>query len=630
MKGHSTDRRISEKGLVLFLLVVFFFNFHNTLIYSQTSDSLSQQAVVTLPTTVITATRIPTITTAVNRAYEIIHPSEMSAVPPISLEEILRYSSVSGIQSRGVFGVQTDVSIRGSTFSQNLILIDGQRLNDPQTGHHTFDVPVGIDEIERVEIVKGHASAQYGADAYAGVINIITKRPTDESLTLRLGGGEYGLLTGSASFTTNNTIVKTRNTFEIRKSDGFRDDTEFTIWNMTTNNELNFPIGNYTLLGGYTKKKFGAFDFYSPGRNAASKEKTAVGWITLGTEITAGSLLLQPKVRYRRHDDEFIYMPGSTPNTHTTHVAGGEIVGTMTFSKSTSLLLGVEGNWDRITSTSLGNHHRSTQAIFSTFQTLIDSIFSFDIGTRQDWHSDYGRQFSPGIGIGYIFMGTTKIFASAGRSFRAPSYTDLYYNDPANVGNPNLSPEIGWSYELGIRNSSIQNFMISSAIFLRDQRDLIDYVQFFDGDQYHAVNFTGAETRGGELGIEWLTGNQSSHDEFPLSIRNVNVNYLFLSSRIDRGSSYRTKYSLNHPRHTLSGLIVMDLPIKIKALISGTWKERTSGESYTLIDISARKEINPVWVYITAQNVFDAAYEEIPGVPQPGRWIRGGIELRLK
>ncbi len=480
--------------LVLFFLIVFLFSLNVSSLYSQTSDSLSQKAVVTFPVTIITATRIPTIATAVNRSYEILHPSEMSAAPPLSLEEILRQSSINGIQSRGVFGVQTDVSIRGSTFSQNLILLNGQRLNDPQTGHHTFDLPVAIDDIERVEIVKGHASTQYGADAYAGVINIITKRPTDESVTLRFGGGEYGLLTGLASYTTNGTMMNSRNTFEVKKSDGFRDDTEFTIWNMTTNNELHLPIGNYSLLGGYTKKKFGAFDFYSPGRNAASKEKTAVGWITIGTDILAGSLQLQPRIHYRRHDDEFIYMPESKPNTHTTHTAGGEIVGTLALDQSSTLLLGVEGNWDRITSTSLGDHHRSTQAVFSTFQTIIDTVFSFDIGIRQDWNSDYTQQFSPSIGIGYLLTGTTKVFASAGRSFRAPSYTDLFYNDPANAGNPHLSPEIGWSYELGIRNSSMQSIMISSAIFLRDQKDLIDYVQFYDGDQYHAVNFTAART----------------------------------------------------------------------------------------------------------------------------------------
>jgi iron complex outermembrane receptor protein len=609
---------------VIFLLFIF-----DSPVNSQTSDSLSQKAVVTLPPTIITATRIPTITTAVNRSYEILHPSDMSATPPLSIDEVLRYSSMSGVQSRGVFGIQTDMSIRGSTFSQNLILLNGQRLNDPQTGHHTFDLPVTIDDIDRIEIVKGHASTQYGADAYAGVVNIITKRPSGQSLTLRIGGGEYGLLTGLASLTTGGATVNSRNTFEIKKADGFRDDTEFTAWSITTINEVMVAGGRYSLIGGYTKKNFGAFDFYSPGRNAASKEKTSVGWLTLETEFSGGAVRIHPKIYFRRHDDEFVYMPGSHPNTHTTYAGGGEVTGTLTFDRFTSVLLGVEGNWDRIASTSLGNHRRSALSIFGIFQTAFAEVISLDIGARQDWHSEYGRQFSPSIGVGYLFRETTKLFVSAGRSFRAPSYTDLYYNDPANSGNPNLIPETGWSYEFGMRNTSLRDVIVSSAIFLRDQTALIDYVQYFENDQYHAVNFTSARTRGGELGIEWSDGSRSSDDQSDVFISGIKADYLYLDSHIDRGNSYRTKYSLNHPRHILSASVYLHLPARIDASMTGTWKKRME-EAYTLIDIGVRKEFNPVNIYIKAQNILNTRYEEILGVPQPGRWIWGGIEIGLK
>lgn len=631
MKRISTSLSCDDSSCpVRFSFVIVFILFlHASSLYSQPYDSLSQHAVVTLPAMVVTATRIPTISAAVNRTYEILHPSEMNASPPLSLEEVLRNSSLSGIQSRGVFGVQTDVSIRGSTFSQNLVLLNGQRLNDPQTGHHTFDLPVAVDDIERIEIVKGNASTQYGADACAGVLNIITRRPLVENLTLRMGGGEHGLLAGLVSYTTTTSILKSRNTFEGKKSDGFRDDTEFVLWNITTNNELHLPFGDYTLLGGYTKKKFGAFDFYSPGRNAASKEKTAVGWMTVETVIAAGPLQVQPKFHYRRHDDEFVYMPGSTPNTHTTFMVGGEITGTVTFDRYTTLLFGGEANGDKITSSSLGDHKRSTKALFGTFQTMIGNVFSFDIGLRQDWHSEYSGQFSPNIGIGYLFAWSTKVFASTGKSFRAPSYTELYYNDPANIGNPNLSPETGWSYELGFRNSYVRNININGAIFLRQQENLIDYVQFFDGDQYHAVNFTAARTRGGELGVEWLSETHSSDGDPLILIRSLRLDYLYLDSKIDRGISYRTKYSLNHPRHTLSTSVSVQFPARFEVTIAGTWKKRTTGEAYTLIDLSINKGIPPLRFSVKAQNLFNIPYEEIVGVPQPGRWIWGTIEVEI-
>ena len=598
-------------------------------VYSDTPDTLSQRAAVAFPATVITATRIPTIITAVNRTYEIVQPSTMSAVPPLSLEEVVRHSLVGGIQSRGVFGVQTDMNIRGSTFSQSLVLLNGQRLNDPQTGHHTFDLPVTVDDIDRIEIVKGHASTQYGADAFAGVVNIITKRPAGERLTLRVGGGEHGLLTGGVSMTTGGAAVRTRNIFEIKTSDGFRDGTEFTLWSITTHNEVNSPLGGYTLTGGYTKKKFGAFDFYSPGRNAASKEKTAVGWLALETEFMAGSAWIHPRIYFRRHDDEFIYVPGSIPNIHTTHAGGGEITGIVPFDGNTSLLLGIEVNQDRIASTSLGDHRRTTFALFSTFQTVFADALSLDVGARQDWHSEYGLQFSPSFGIGYLLSGTTKIFASAGRSFRAPSYTDLYYHDPANSGNPDLVPETGWSFEFGIRNGSLRNINVTSAVFLRDQTDLIDYVQFFDRDQYHAVNFTDAKTRGGECGIEWTNESRLPDHENDGFVRAARLDYLYLDSHIDCGNSFRTKYSLNHPVHSFSALVNLRLPAGVDASISGIWKKRLEEEAAALIDVGMRKEFKPVSAYLKVVNILNTRYEDFIGVPSPGRWVWGGIEVAI-
>ncbi len=76
--------------------------------------------------------------------------------------------------------------------------------------------------------------------------------------------------------------------------------------------------------------------------------------------------------------------------------------------------------------------------------------------------------------------------------------------------------------------------------------------------------------------------------------------------------------------------MVMHLPAGIEASISGTWKKRMSEEAYTLIDVSVRKEISLVGVYIKAQNVLNAPYQEIIGVPQPGRWVWGGVEITLK
>ena len=96
-------------------------------------------------------------------------------MPINSVDELLRQIPGLEIQSRGGFGVQSDLGIRGSTYNQVLVMIDGVRFNDPMTGHFNGYIPLGLSEIERIEVIKGPSSSIYGADAVGGVINIITK-----------------------------------------------------------------------------------------------------------------------------------------------------------------------------------------------------------------------------------------------------------------------------------------------------------------------------------------------------------------------------------------------------------------------------------------------------------------------
>src|SRR5206468_4278978 len=130
-------------------------------------------------------------------------------------DELLRYLPGIEVQSRGPMGAQSDIVLRGGTFQQVLIILDGIRLNDPNTGHFTSYIPIAPLEIERIEILKGASSAIYGSEAVGGVIHIITKtfasgiKTKKYEALAQVTGGQYDLFSVNAggSYTNGKTSI---------------------------------------------------------------------------------------------------------------------------------------------------------------------------------------------------------------------------------------------------------------------------------------------------------------------------------------------------------------------------------------------------------------------------------------
>jgi vitamin B12 transporter len=570
----------------------------------------------------------------VNRSLDVVEKEAIRQLGTLSIDDALQTGSNVSIQSRGRFGVQTDIGIRGSLFSQNLILIDGIPLNDQQTAHHNFDIPIPHTLIERIEVLKGPGSSQYGANAFGGVINIITQEPKESSGSIRLSGGEHGLFEGAGSITVTPAFLRSSNSFELRRSDGYRYDTDFSLFNLSTNTRVDLPWGVYSFLGGYSKKVFGAYDFYSPGRNKPSKEWTETTFFTLSTTLDYSSLKIIPRIYYRKHYDKFLFdirIPDRYLNEHRTHNIGGEIIGQIQASERFTCISGLEANLNTITSSSLGNHHQSLLAVFISSQFTTENRITLDLGMRADFHSDYGTQFNPTAGAGYIFSSRGKIFATLGRSFRTPSYTELYYSDPSTVGNPNLRPEVGWSAESGIDYMLGNNWHCSASFFYRDQTNLIDYVRFLPSDtQSVAVNFISAKTRGFDADIHWqMLSFTETPDEDDLSIQQITFSYEYLDSHIERGSVYSSRYAFTHPRHRIFMSVSAIIPFAITVSLDAAHFIKLNQDNYTLINARVIKHFGSISMFVRGTNLLNKSYEEIIGVPLPGRWLWGGIELKI-
>jgi vitamin B12 transporter len=596
-------------------------------VVAQENDSIT----VSMQPIVVTANRIPTNSLYVNRTIDVIDEEMIKTLGATSVEELLQRESNVNIQPRGIFGVQSDISVRGALFGQQLILLNNVRINDAQTAHHNFDLPISLDQIERIEVLKGAGSALYGPDAYGGVINIITRIPDQQSLSLKLSGGEYGLLNGSGNYDFSSPSIHSSNSVEHRRSDGYQYDTDFKITNISSNNTVELPFGTYSVFGGYTNKAFGAFNFYGP---SPSKEWTETTFLSATTKMTLPSSIIQPIFSYRRHYDKFMYdlrTPDKFVNINTTNSYSGELQSITQVYESVSLIIGVEGNSENITSTNLKNHQRSSLGFLATVHNILQNTILLDFGMREDIHSEYGNQFNPTFNAGYLFSTMSKIFLTAGRSFRAPSYTELYYNSPSRIGNPNLRPEIGWSYEAGTDFYLHPQIKFSTSVFERDQANLIDYVEFSSSDiAFHATNFTSAVTRGVEVSLQWRDGISAVREsENDFTFQNFLVSYTYLDSRIDRGNVYSSLYSFTHPRHQLNAVITGNLLFSIHGTFSATHKIKLDGTHYTLVETKVNKSFSDINIFVQGTNLLNQSYVEIVGVPLPGRWLWAGVEFKV-
>jgi iron complex outermembrane receptor protein len=572
--------------------------------------------------------RSPVSSLFVNRSIDITGESALNNFALSAVEDVLQRTANINVQSRGPFGVQTDLSIRGTLFSQNALLLNGARIDDPQTAHHNFNIPVSLDMIERIEILRGPGSAQYGANAFGGVINVITKVPDHASAFLQTTGGQYGLFGGTLHAEVAGSSLRSVNSLSYKKSDGYHEDTDFSLASFCTSNEIDMPFGQLTVLGGYSQKEFGAYDFYSPGAHKPSREWTNTGYINLALSHAFSSFRIIPRLSYRRHHDRFMddrRTPEINVNDHTTHVLQGEVVALMQLSENASITGGMDIARDDITSNAYGDHQRLDGGMFAS--ALLNMLpWTFDGALRFDTHSEYGAVLCPTVGMGYLFGGNGKFYITAGRAFRAPTYTELYIHTPQILGDSKLRPEIGWTYEIGSTYIILPSAQISAAVFQNEQKDLIDYVKFSSTDIFHAVNFTRARIRGVELSVQW-ENNHFADNEF--NLQHIALSYGYLDSHIERDSVFAARYSFIHPRHQIAFSSIGILPLATVGSIGIVHKIKLNGKTYTLVDARVAKRLNMLTISISGTNLLNQLYEEIVGVPLPGRWLWATVEYRI-
>jgi iron complex outermembrane receptor protein len=531
-----------------------------------------------------------------------------------SFADYVKLDSSVDLRQRAPNTIQSDISIRGGTFGQTLVLLNGMRINDAQSGHHNMDLPLPLDAVSEVQILNGSGSTQYGSDAVGGVVNILTRKPSEgPELHLRGALGNYGVNEEGGSVSLGGDRLSEQ-LFAARDfSTGFIPDRDYRDLALTSISHAKTRLGFTDLLLTLSDRPFGADQFYG---NFPSWERTKGWFASVRQELGRNT---EVDFAYRRHTDLFVLFrdaPQIYTNQHLLDSYEGALRRTDTLPVG-ALHYGAEYYDESINSNNLGVHARNHEAVYASWDTRALRRFSFSVGVRDDIYDGLSNQVSPTAAGGYWISGKLRARASASRAFRLPSYTDLYYHDPANVGNPNLRPEKSWNYEGGLDYFAGRRFKASATVFQRRDTDLIDYVLDAQTNVYHATNFQKLVFTGFEGSVE----ARLREDEV------VSVGYTGLAGDRAGLGDVVSKYVFNYPIHSA----VVGWQGSIRSWLVGRTRigivDRYSRDPCAIWDASFARPRGRVRPFLQFTNLSSTIYQEVLGVSMPRRGVVGGVEI---
>jgi iron complex outermembrane receptor protein len=562
---------------------------------------------------VVTGSIAPTSLGNLGRSLAVISAADVEALPFDDVVDVLRLFSSVDVRARGPFGAQTDFSIRGSNYGQSLIMVDGARLNDAQAGHHNGDLPVPLAAIERIEVLPGGGSSLHGADAFGGTINVITRRGLD-GWRADLSAGSFDLVDTSASSGITHGTLSHVLAGSFSRSSGFTTDRDHKVFN----GSYRLSAGDRTSLSlGYADKAFGANGFYGP---APSREWTAQTLVNLQQRLLRHDRITAAvDAFYRTHSDHFIYderNPSLSENRHRTHAVGADVKLRFMASEKTELSVGAAGGSDWVRSTNLGDHDFGRGSVFAELQQHVGDRVIVSPGIRFDAYNTFGSSWSPALAVAAWTSPRIKWRASVNHAFRVPTFTELYYHDPNNLGSPDLKAERAWTTDAGADLFLARGWSASATVFGRWEDNVIDWVRASPTDRWMSTNVRDVTNHGIETAFHRAIGTHGMAS-LQYTWQHLNADSLGLLS----------KYVLDYSTRSLA---------LAGAAHAGAWsvgprleyKRRIDGRAWWVLDARVGRRMGDWEIFADAANLLNQDYQEISGVAMPGRWAKLGIRRR--
>ncbi|MGL4852519.1 MAG: TonB-dependent receptor plug domain-containing protein [Phocaeicola sp.] len=629
---------------------------------AQTTQQPERDQAYELEEVEVTALRAPLTVSQSARMVTVIDRKQLESAPVRTVNELLKYTIGVDVRQRGVQGTQTDISIRGGTFDQITILLNGINICDPQTGHNAADFPVDMNDIERIEILEGPAARVYGTSSLLGAINIVTRTPQDNQVEVHAAGGSYGTAQGGARIQLKQNAFHHAFSGSYNRTDGYSRNVAGTL-NSDNQMARAFYQGGYTHTdvdlnwqAGYSDKGYGANTFYS-ARYDDQYEQTRK-YFAAAQATTKGVIQFRPQLYFTRGEDRFELIRGSEErvkyNYHQTDVFGMNLNTSFT-SILGKTAIGGEMRNEAIRSTALGEPLTTPKPIsgsdreytlglnrtnvsFHLEHNVILNHFTLSAGliaTKNTGNED-GFRFYPGVDVSYRMSNHWKLYASWNNSLRLPTFTELYYTtNETHQGNKELKAEEVQAFEGGIKYGT-PAIQVALSIYHHRGKNMIDWVQKEGETIWKSINHTRINSTGVELSTT-INFRELLHENSFL--RRLTVGYSYIDQRKEELPGYVSQYALEYLKHKVVAQLDHRIWKNLEANWSFRWQERegsynayesgvATGVAYyrpfALVDAKLSWNAPTYKIYVEANNLLNRNYYDYGNIPQPGFWIMAG------
>ena len=554
-----------------------------------------------------------------SRTISIITSETINESPATNLVELLQQEAGIDVRRQGIYGMQSDLYVRGGGFDQTLLLIDGIKVEDPQTGHHTLNIALPLEVIKRIEIIKGPAARIFGQNAFTGAINIVTK--SNESIKNN-AGFQLGSYNQQHAAMTLGTMVGTTGLMghaSVNSSEGYRYNTDFNNQNFFVKSSFNTAANSIEVLATFSERKFGGNQFYAIDAKE-QYEETQSSLVGVSTTLQKGNLKLSPQLYWKRNQDMYLYIrnnPSVYRNLHISNKIGGQI--NAAYSSNIGVTgFGIDLAKVEMESNRLGHRNRWMGTLFVEHRfSFLDNALDVTPGVSVGYFSDFETNAFPGIDIGYTINKHFRVYTNAGYTYRTPTYNDLYYVGSRDEGNENLVPEEAISQELGLKYFG-DKISATVAFFNRNSDNLIDYTKDNEADKWKSNNLTSLNTRGVEVQL-------SAPFKLGRHNQSFNLGYTHLNEDLKAVRANFSKYIINSLNHHLTARLKSQFTKNLTHSFVYKFAERATGESYSVVDAQLKLLIPGLELTVTANNIFNTDYVETGIVPMPKGNVLFGI-----
>ncbi len=631
------------RSILLFLLAAILF------------INVNAQSTTELDPVVVTNSRTGQKLSTTGRQVTVIAGADFAKFPVLSLDELLKYASGVEVQQRGMGGAQGDISIRGGTFQQVLILIDGMKLNDPITGHFSGYMPIDPSQIDRIEIMKGTASAVYGAEAVGGVIHIISKnysRFIDKKSgkgNISLSGGEFGLFGARASVhTTGKLNFSLAGSTTNAHGQILRSGRHAYFHNNAFSANASFRVGEngiFSLHSSYDERDFAAENYYTTFKSDTASEVVKTWWNHLKYKNQKGKNAEEFDIVYKQTTDHFLFNKLSKANDNESKLVSIQYLRSRTVNNNFTYTYGTNAEHKAIISNDRGDHTNNHIAFF-TSAVYTKNKLTLNPGLRLDYDQRYQLQVLPQLSFAYR-NNKFNYRALVGRSIRAADFTERFNNynkknlRSVSIGNPDLNPEQAWNYEAGV-DYFLNSLKISATAFYRDQKNVIDWVTTPfakiprkanlspNGVFAFAQNLRNVKTSGIETEIQYQ--HQICEDAF----LRAGTSFMILNS--ETGDSTTSFYIVSHAHAIWQQTALLSYK-KFNVSVNGIYKKRKGQQasaifaeitpSYWLLNSKIQYRCKSFETFIAVNNISNVKYSDLLGSIMPRRWTSAGISITL-